>query len=135
MAGHRPLLIENGRLGVFSYPVTSSTSTVFPCLEGPRIPSVWAVGRAGIDEQGNRGDRSHGAVYKLDWPADEWKQVRLDGVQFSPGQALSDILQLDDQTILVAGEKRDDSSRNPAKTVTNGLGRRSRLKQMKHFCP
>jgi photosystem II stability/assembly factor-like uncharacterized protein len=74
-------------------------------LGGSENRSVWAVGRAGIDEQGNHGDRSHGAVYRLNWPTNRWERLPLDGVQFSPGQALSDILQLDDETILVAGEK------------------------------
>jgi len=35
--------------------------------------NVWAVGRAGKDDFGNWGSASHGALYHLDWPANQWQ--------------------------------------------------------------
>jgi hypothetical protein len=72
---------------------------------GSENRSVWAGGMAGQDEQGNWGDRSHGAVYHLQWPTNEWKKVDLPGVAFSPGQSVADILVIDHQTIFAVGQK------------------------------
>ncbi len=74
-------------------------------IGGSENRSVWAVGREGIDKQGNYGDRSHGAVYHLSWPADHWEKMPLPGIEFESGQAFSDILLLDYETVIVVGDR------------------------------
>ncbi len=66
---------------------------------------VWATGMAGEDEQGNHGDKSHGAIYHLRWPQNEWEKVNLQGIDFEVGQGLADIVVLDHQTVFAVGQK------------------------------
>ncbi|HZF10845.1 MAG TPA: TIR domain-containing protein [Thermoanaerobaculia bacterium] len=72
---------------------------------GSENRSVWAVGRAGEDEKGNRGDRSHGAVYHLAWPANRWEQVPLPGIELEEAQTLLDLWVRDPNTVFAVGEQ------------------------------
>jgi len=84
-----------------SYPIASITS-----YGPPDDRDVWAVGRAGLDDAGNTGSSSHGAIYHLDWKGDNhWKAVPLIGVQFEPAQTLNSIAVIDKNTVVAVGEK------------------------------
>lgn len=74
-------------------------------LGGSETRSVWAVGRAGVDEQGNRGSESHGAVYHLGWPANVWELLSLSGIRFKTAQSLNDVLPLDRDTVVAVGDR------------------------------
>jgi len=64
---------------------------------------VWAVGRSGIDEHGDRGDRSRGAVWQLDRETSNWSRIPLTGIELRPGQDLIDLWAQDSQTLFVVG--------------------------------
>ena len=51
-------------------------------MGGSENRNVWAVGRAGVDEEGKMGSDSHGAIYHLRWPDNEWEKVLLKGIKF-----------------------------------------------------
>jgi hypothetical protein len=63
---------------------------------------VWAAGRAGSDEYGKIDSDSRGAIYHLDWPRNEWKQVST-GIKLQIGQAFSDIIQVNYETVVAIG--------------------------------
>jgi hypothetical protein len=67
--------------------------------------NVWAVGRAGEDDFGNRGSESHGALYHLDWPANQWRRVLLPGIEFEEKQNLLGLQVIDRSHVFVVGEK------------------------------
>lgn len=88
------------QLPSYTYPISSIC-----VLGGSENRNVWAVGRAGQDEEGNWGSDSHGAIYYLKPPQFvEWQQVDLHGIKFSKAQALSDILMLDLETVIAVGQ-------------------------------
>jgi photosystem II stability/assembly factor-like uncharacterized protein len=72
---------------------------------GSENRDVWAAGMAGQDELGNRGDRSHGAIYHLRWPADVWDSVDLSGVSFQPSQSFADILAISHELVFAVGQQ------------------------------
>lgn len=84
----------------YDYPVVG-----IEVLGGSETRSVWAVGRAGVDEQGNRGSESHGALYHLSWPANAWEQVSLPGIRFKTAQSLNDVLPLDPDSVVAVGDQ------------------------------
>jgi hypothetical protein len=65
---------------------------------------VWAVGRAGYDENGRIDSDSRGAIYHLLWPENRWQQVPT-GVTLALAQSFRDIIQLDHQTVLAVGDQ------------------------------
>jgi photosystem II stability/assembly factor-like uncharacterized protein len=65
---------------------------------------VWAVGLSGHDEKGV-GDASHGAVYYLRWPSNDWKMMDLRGIDFKQGQGLSDICLLGTDQVFAVGRE------------------------------
>jgi photosystem II stability/assembly factor-like uncharacterized protein len=73
-------------------------------LGGSENRRVWAVGRSGRDEHGNFGDKSHGAIFYLEWLANRWTQVNLEPIEFAPSQALNDILLMDERNVFAVGE-------------------------------
>src|SRR2546421_1173686 len=74
------------QLPSYTYPISSIC-----VLGGSENRNVWAVGRAGQDEEGNWGSDSHGAIYYLRPPRfAEWQQVDLGAVKFSKAQTLND---------------------------------------------
>jgi hypothetical protein len=72
---------------------------------GSENREVWAVGRAGIDEDGNVGDKSHGAVYRFSMRTHAWKQVPLNGIRFQTAQALTGITIVDFNSVFVVGSE------------------------------
>jgi serine/threonine protein kinase len=66
---------------------------------------VWAAGMAGEDEEGNRGDKSHGAIYHLRWPENHWEKVSLPGIHFEVGQGLADIFVASHQAVFSVGNR------------------------------
>jgi hypothetical protein len=72
---------------------------------GSENREVWAVGRAGIDEDGNRGDKSHGAVYRFSTQTGVWERVALTGIKFETAQALTGITIVDFNLVFVVGSK------------------------------
>ena len=72
---------------------------------GSENRNVWAVGRAGVDDQIYGETLSHGAIYHLDWPANRWKKMPLPGVEFELEQTLWDILLIDKETTFAVGQK------------------------------
>ncbi len=70
---------------------------------GSENRNVWAVGRAGVDEEGRTGSDSHGAIYHLRWPDNEWEKVPLPGINFESGQSLTDVLLVDPNTVCAIG--------------------------------
>lgn len=72
---------------------------------GSENRSVCAVGRAGEDDHGNWGDRSHGAIYRLVWPANRWEQVPLTGIEFQEAQTFSDLFIRDQNTVFAVGDQ------------------------------
>ena len=88
------------QLASYTYPISSIC-----VLGGSENRNVWAVGRAGEDEEGNWGSDSHGAIYYLKPPRfTEWQQVDLGAVKFRKAQALTDILMLDLETVIAVGQ-------------------------------
>jgi hypothetical protein len=79
--------------------------TAVAAVGGSENRGVWAVGRAGEDERGNRGDRSHGAIYRLGWPANRWEQVPLAGVAFEEAQTFYDVCVPDQNTVFAVGDR------------------------------
>jgi len=77
--------------------------TAVAAAGGSENRSVWAVGRAGEDERGNRGDRSHGAIYRLAWPENRWEAVSMPGVAFEEAQTLYDVCAPDAHTVFAVG--------------------------------
>jgi len=88
------------QMPTYSYQINSIT-----IMGGSENRSVWAVGRAGLDTEGNSGDRSHGAIYHLTWPENRWEKVPLPGISFLPGQSLNDILLVNYETVFAVGQK------------------------------
>jgi hypothetical protein len=75
-------------------------------LGGSENRNVWAVGRAGVDEDGNWGSDSHGAIYYLEHPRfKEWQQADLNEIKFNRAQALSDIIMLDLENVIAVGQQ------------------------------
>src|ERR1041384_1239517 len=70
---------------------------------GSENRNVWAVGRAGVDEEGRTGSDSHGAIYHLRWPDNEWEKVPLPGIKFESGQSLTDVLLVDPDNVFAIG--------------------------------
>jgi hypothetical protein len=71
---------------------------------GSENRSVWAAGMAGIDERGNEGDKSHGAIYHLSWPSDKWQAVDLKSIRFDTGQSFADIVVVDHDRVFAVGQ-------------------------------
>jgi len=71
---------------------------------GSENRSVWAVGRAGIDSRGHRGDQSHGAIYHLDLQRNGWVRMPLDGINFLPAQSLNDLALIGMETVIAVGD-------------------------------
>jgi hypothetical protein len=69
---------------------------------GSENRNVWAVGRSGRDELG-WGDKSHGAIFHLAWPENQWKAVDLSTVSFRQGQGFQDLI-ADDHKVVAVGD-------------------------------
>lgn len=72
---------------------------------GSENRTVWAVGRAGRDEQGDWGDQSRGALYRLAWPENRWERVPLPAIVLERAQTFSDIVAKNHDTVFVVGQK------------------------------
>ena len=84
----------------FTFPI--STVSV---AGGSDNRSVWAAGRAGKDEFGHWGSESHGALYRLEWPANQWQHVPLPEIEFEERQNLLGVHVVDQSHLFAAGEK------------------------------
>jgi hypothetical protein len=88
------------QMKAFTFPVS-----VVAVAGGSDNRNVWAVGRAGEDELGNWGSESHGALYHLEWPENQWRRVPLSGIEFEEAQNLLGLYVVDRSHLFAAGEK------------------------------
>ncbi|HUP59089.1 MAG TPA: YCF48-related protein [Thermoanaerobaculia bacterium] len=65
---------------------------------------VWAVGRTARDEYGKEYSDSHGTIYHLRWPQNQWQQVPT-GIPLEIAQTFLDIRQINYETVIAVGER------------------------------